>query len=71
MLRLNKHVTTTQCISCGAAMVLERIQPDPIDARSERHEFRCEICSSEAFFKFVIGETSSEQRRRLRVNGQR
>ena len=36
-------------------MVLERIQPDPDNAAYERHEFRCEICSAEAFFKFKVG----------------
>lgn len=35
-------------------MVLERIQPDPDDPNCERHEFRCEICAAEAFFKFRI-----------------
>jgi DNA-directed RNA polymerase subunit RPC12/RpoP len=49
-----KKTTTTQCIGCGAAMVLERIQPDPDDDRVERHEFRCEICGAEAFFKFKV-----------------
>ena len=41
-------------------MVLERIQPDPDDANCERHEFRCEICAAEAFFKFRI--TPSDRR---------
>ena len=42
-------------------MVLERIQPDPDDANYERHEFRCEICAAEAFFKFKIA--ASDKRR--------
>ena len=51
---ISKKTTTVQCIGCGAPMVLERIQPDPDDAHFERHEFRCEICSAEAFFKFKV-----------------
>jgi hypothetical protein len=45
MAGVSKRATTTQCIGCGAAMVLERIQPDPDDGNCERHEFRCEICA--------------------------
>jgi hypothetical protein len=52
MASVSKRSTTTQCIGCGAAMVLERIQPDPSEPDCERHEFRCEICSATAFFKF-------------------
>ena len=54
MAGVSKRATTTQRIGCGAAMDLERIQPDPDDGNCERHEFRCEICAAEAFFKFRI-----------------
>lgn len=60
MTGVSKKATTTQCIGCGAAMVLERIQPDPDDALYERHEFRCEICAAEAFFKFKISKPISD-----------
>jgi len=59
---VSKRATTTQCIGCGAAMVLERIQPDPQDASYECHEFRCEICAAEAFFKFKVAEKKSPER---------
>jgi hypothetical protein len=61
MAGVSKRSTTTQCIGCGAAMVLERIQPDPQDPDYERHEFRCEICAAEAFFKFKVAEKKSPQ----------
>jgi hypothetical protein len=51
---ITKLATTTLCLGCGAAMVLERIQPDPADPNYEQHQFRCEICSAEAFFRFKI-----------------
>jgi len=61
MAGVSKRATTTQCIGCGAAMVLERIQPDPDDSNYERHEFRCEICAAEAFFKFRIAPKESRR----------
>jgi hypothetical protein len=62
MTGVDKKTTTTQCVGCGAAMVLERIQPDPDDPERERHEFRCEICSGEAFFRFKVASKKTEPR---------
>jgi hypothetical protein len=49
---VTKRNTAVECSTCGAAMVLMRIQPDFGNNTIEWHDFACEICAATATFSF-------------------
>jgi hypothetical protein len=49
---VTKRNTAVEWPTCGAAMVLVRIQPDFENNSIEWHEFKCEICAATATFSF-------------------
>jgi predicted RNA-binding Zn-ribbon protein involved in translation (DUF1610 family) len=52
MARARKTNATTVCDKCGAAMVIEKVEPSPDEPNVERHRFRCEICGEATWFRF-------------------